>query len=371
MPLSKVNVQCFESHQAVAELEETWNELHKNCTAPSVYNGFNFVYESIRHFYDKDVTTKVFTLTDSETNLLLAVFPLQHLSSFWYIFKINTYEYTALDEVDKPYPVIRDGYFEICWNAFLLHLKESVSNWDHLQLIELPDSYSELNLLPDICAEQDFIYRVNPSKQGPIVSLEGSWDEYWSQHKKMRKKIRKMEKEFGDQLVFEVHNNNWNWCIDQYIKLEQKSWKKGKIGISSNPQNETFYRRLFERLEATENLQFGFLSVNGELVSGEIAYTMNDTVYFCHGCFDQAYNKYSPGMVSTSFFIKHFYGGRYKAGDFLCGYANYLNDWSDSLMKTYKIDIFMKRPKVRAIFALRIINKVFIVPLRKLFKMSV
>jgi len=91
-------------------------------------------------------------------------------------------------------------------------------------------------------------------------------------------------------------------------------------------------------------------------------------VYFSDGCYDQAYNKYSPGMVSTSFFIKHFYGNIYKKGDFLCGYAGYLDGWSDSLVKTHRIDVYNKGLKVRVIFGVRILRKILVIPLLKVLK---
>jgi len=368
MHLSHIKIQCLEKPQDLINFQATWNELHKNCTAPSIYNGYDFIFESINVFFSHDVKLKIYILSDINSNQILAIYPLQRITTLWYFLKINTYEYTALDEIDKPYPLIRQGHLKSCWNAFLQHLKQNVPDCHHLQLIEIPQTYPEIELLPKICEEQDFIYRINPDKQGPIINLDGEWNDYWAQHKKMRKKQHAILNKFKDRITFIIHNKDWEWCLEQYIKLEQKSWKNGKVGLSTNAQTIMFYQHLFKRLHQSNRLYFGFLVIDNNLISAEIAYTLNDKVYFCHGCYDQSYKKHSPGMVSTSLFIKHFYGKNFKFGDFLCGYAGYLNNWANIIIKTDTIEIYNKGIKMRIIFGLRILKKATIIPMRKLAK---
>jgi CelD/BcsL family acetyltransferase involved in cellulose biosynthesis len=185
------------------------------------------------------------------------------------------------------------------------------------------------------------------------------------QHKKMRKKKRRMQRDFKDLLHFSINQRDWQWCLKQYASLEEKSWKKGKVGISKNLETLNFYTRLFKRLHAAGDLYFGILTVDDVPVSAEIAYTCNKTVYFCHGCYDQAFKKYSPGMVSTSFFLEYFFNTNYTRGDFLCGFAGYLNDWSDTIIATNRIDIFNKRPGIQMMFALQHLKHTYYSPMKK------
>ena len=365
MDKSNISFRCIECNQEIEQLKEAWNELHLNCSRPSVYNSFDFIYESIRAFNNEEITTAIITLTDDASNQLLAIFPMQQHSSFWHIIKMNTYEYTALEEVDKPGPVIRKGYMEICWSSFIQYLMHQVKNWDHLQLIEIAEDSAELDFLEKLSVDNNFYYEKIFQNQGPMLNLQGDWNDYWHQHKKMRKKIRKMDNDFAERIEFKIHQDDWEECLQLYIELEQKSWKKGKTGISKNQQYKAFYSQFFSKIAAEGNLYFGFLTIDGQLVSAEIAYTNNATVYFCHGCYDQAYSKYSPGMVSTSHFIKYFYGEKYKEGDFLCGFAGYLNDWSDEILNTYKINIYPRRLKVRIMFVVRALRRRFIKPVIK------
>lgn len=363
---SGISIECLERSKEILALKQSWDKLHKNCTSPSIYNGFDFIYESIRSFKSAKQSKKVFTLTDTTSGELIAIFPLQQNRSKWRFFRFNSYIYTAQEESDKPFPLIRNGYSNICWAAFLQHLKSNISDWEHLQLIEMPVTSEALDVLPGICKKLNLIYRVSPDAEAPMINLEGDWNEYWSQHRKKRKIIRKIEKDFSDRLKFTVYNNNWQWCIDQYIELEGKSWKKGKVGISKNKESITFHKRLFKHLGPSGNLHFGFLTIDDALISAVIGYTWGDTAYFCHVCYDDYYKKYSPGTVSISYFFKHFYESRYKTGDCLCGFAGYLNSWCDVLIPTNVIDIYIKNPKIRAMFTIRIAGKIIYNPVRNL-----
>ena len=360
MEPSDITIDCLQEVEEMRKLKDSWDELHRHSINPSIYNSHSFILSAVESFSYKGETNRLFTVIDQKNNKLLGVFFMSSRAYTWYLLKYNIFEYTGLEENDKPLPVIRKGYHEICWKAFLLHLKCHVKAWDHLQLREMVTGYAELDLLPKLCAELDLIYRARVDTQGPLVSLEGDWHDYWMNHKKMRKKRRKMQRDFGADLEFAVHQDDWEWCLDQYVLLEGKSWKQGKVGISKKPQTRKFYERLFQRLHAAGNLYFGFLTIQGKLISAEIAYTLNQQVYFCHGCYDQEYKKYSPGMVSTSFFLENFFDGKYLQGDFLCGFAGYMNDWASSTAHTYCVDIFQKRLKVRIMhFASKSKKKVF------------
>jgi len=281
----------------------------------------------------------------------MAIFPLQKYKESWISIPFNSLETTALNEiVDKPFHVIRTGFHDMCWKVLFSHLKNNVADWDHLFLQEIPSSYPVLELLPEICRKQNLIYQVEFDSMSTELSVEGNWNDFWLKHKTMRRNVNKLERVFEERLSFTVHDNNWQQCLDQYIELENKTWKKG-LGVTKDDETINFYKRFCERLDATGNLKFGFLTVDDQPISAIIAYTHNDTVYFPQGCFDPAYKKYSPNMINISYFLKYFYGTSYKKVDFLCGYADFVNKWSDSEIKTYEVDIYIKRPIVRLVIA--------------------
>lgn len=338
---SDIIITTFDKVEDIFSLEDTWEELHANCTNQSIYNSFDFVFESIKAYTDNETHEQIITLTNRLNSQLIAIFPMQFVHSKDPLsFKITTYEYTALDEIDKPYPVIREGYSDISWKAFIKHLNNNVKHWHRLLLTEMPLENTDLDLIHKLCEQYNLKFRIGSDGKGPIINLDNNWDTFEKQHKKMRKKIAKMKRDFTDQLDFKVYTNEWDVCLEQYIQLEKKGWKsEDNVGICRDDKTLSFYKSLFEKLSAKGNLYFGFLRVDKQLVSAEIAYSSGENVYFCHGCYDSDYEKYSPGMVSTSLLIKHFFSMDYTSGDFLCGYSGYLNSWSDKIIKTCSIYI--------------------------------
>jgi hypothetical protein len=145
--------------------------------------------------------------------------------------------------------------------------------------------------------------------------------------------------------------------LDSYLEIERNSWKFGSQGISKNNEVKNFYTALANRLPEKQ-FYIGILSLDGKPVSGEIAYTQTDTGYFCHGWYESYYKTYSPGMVSTSLFIQFFMDSNtFSKGDFLCGYAGYLDAWSDNICHTQRVDIYRSSLVTYAFFFLRFIRK--------------
>lgn len=351
MKPSDFRIQCFETNEEIFSLKDSWEELHKDCTQSSIYNSFSFIYELIQAFQFSEVTKKVFTLTDASTGQLIATFPFQKRKTSWKLIPYNTYETIVLNEImDKPFPLIRTGFHDPAWIAFVSHLKSNVSDWDHLFLRDIPSSYPVLDLLPEICRDQNHICKVSYDSNSTEINVQGDWGEFWGKHFKMRKNIRKLERHFGDRLSFTVHDSDWKWCLDEYIALERKTWKNG-LGVTKDEETITFYNQFCEYLNSTGNLKFGFVTVDGQLISAVMAYTHNDTVYIPQGCFDPAFKKHSPTMINLTYFLKYFYGTSYKKVDFLCGYAGFVNKWTDTKIETYDIDIYNKRSIGRLVSA--------------------
>lgn len=352
MNIPGISIKCVETDEEILALKSSWEELHENSIAPSIYNSFVFIYESIQAYKYSEVTKKIFTLTDDETHQLLAIFPMQQYENAWHFIPFNTLETTALNEImDKPFPVIRTGFHDISWRVFFTHLKDNISDWHHFFLRDVPFSYPVLQLLPEICEELNLEYQVNYDSVSTEISIEGEWDDFWQQQRTMRRNMNKIEREFGDRLAFTVHDDKWQWCLDKYIELENKTWKKG-LGVTADEETIAFYYRFCEKLNAAGQLKFGFMTVDDQLITATIAYAPHgDTVYFPQGCYDPAYKKYSPNMVNLTYFLKYFYGTTYKKVDFLCGYAGFLSKWADAEIKTYDINIYNNRPIVRLMLA--------------------
>jgi GNAT acetyltransferase-like protein len=358
----KYNFTVLETRQQILDFKTDWKFLHCNCENISIYNSFDFVFHSICEF--NDPTLKSHIIVIYQQNILVAIFPFQIYFERRYFINFRTLEYAAQDEIDKPKPIIKIGHEENSWQGLFIYLNNFSRHWDLISLMEVSSTGNDKNIVRKLSLESNYSFHCNDDKSGPLINLNTPWISFWNSHKKMRKKIHKIETDYKDNITFRVNSLPWALALEQYIKLENRSWKNGKIGIGQDSESKVFYEKFYQCLAKSNQLHFGFLYVNQQLISAEIAYSLNDKIYFSHGCYDQSFKKYSPGMVSTSYFIKHFMNGEYNSGDFLCGYSGYMNSWSESILKTSQIEIYNNNIKNKALFIYRAIKKSLITPIK-------
>lgn len=344
--------------QSGVQLSE-WRALLDDAANTSIFLTPEFLLTALEQIPYRTEKAKTLVIRSQTNKQLLGLFFFRNTWTKWKLLHFNMVEYTVVDEVDQPYPIIHRDYESEIWQLVLDYFYQHKSEWDLFDFMELPPA----SPLPEVIASSFklplFTYRQKPDTKGPVIDLAQSWDNFAAQHKKMRKKMRKMARDYGDDFEFKFYNGaDYETHLNQYIELEQKSWKgKYKIGISKSEIITHFYQHLFKRLAQQKSLFFGFIYIKGKLVSGEIAYAYKDTIYFSHGSFDPAYQKYSPGMVSTALFIKKLCGQQYRRGDFLTGFASYINPWAKEFTETQRLTVFKLTPRMIFVLLLVAVKK--------------
>lgn len=338
----------------INDLKTEWQLLHTKSINPSIYNSFEFVTASLELFNVKG--SHPYILLIHRNNELVAIFYNEINTEKYFGLNLSVIESTAQQEIDKPYPVIHKNHHNEVWQQYFIYL-EKKDSWDIYRAYEVDTNIKDYIL--NNLSNNKFIIRINEDKKGPTINLNLNWEEYLSSHKKMRKKLSRIEKKYINRIRFEVSENSID-ALETFKKTERNSWKSGKVGICRDQNTQDFYNRLQEKISQNTSLTMtiGILYVDNTPISGEIAYTSLENVYFCHGCYDKSYAELSPGMVSTAYFLKYFMNKDYAHGDFLCGYAGYLDAWSDQITETIKIDIYRKSTFVRFFFLIRAFKKV-------------
>ena len=341
-------------------IKDQWVWLHDLSDSPSIYNSYEFVSNSL--FFVNHEFSSPFILLIYKDKVLKGIFFMERNNEIKSKVKLKLIENTAQQEIDKPYPVIHRACHNEIWSAFFDYLSQA-GKWDLFRLYELDANKKEVIL--NQLNSKNKIIRINPDKSGPTINLKQSWQAYLMKHKKMRKKINRLINHHGHSISFRIFDNNLD-ALETYKKIESKSWKSGKLGISRNANTYRFYQGICQSISESNTLamKIGILYIDDTPISAEIAYTCNKDVYFCHGCYDEDYATYSPGMISTAYFIQSFMDKDYHTGDFLCGYADYLQAWSDNTIKTKQIDIYNNTLNVKVFFLIRGIRKLlsFILP---------
>ncbi len=110
--------------------------------------------------------------------------------------------------------------------------------------------------------------------------------------------------------------------------------------MSQKKNNRQFYEELLPLLAEKELIHVGILYDGNRAVSVEITYTFMDRAFFSLGTYNTHYSHLSPGTVSTALFIRYFFSKGMSYGDFLAGFANYVNPLAEKVEMSKEIVVF-------------------------------
>lgn len=325
-----IDIEKKEFGPELCSLAREWDELLDRSSRPTIYSSFDYVYTSCTLFR-QDEEIFFLLMRGREDGRLLAIFPV----SLWIrssqrirLRRIEPGITGATTEVDKPYPIIDRIHEEDCWRRFSVYLRKEFRQWDLVEYRELWVDSVLNRLVRNLFPLPRYWTKTTPGPDSPIFRLDGKWEDFWNEHHHVRSKIRRIEKQLGDRLSLFVTDEpkDVERCLDAYIATEQVSEKAAEGHM--RPEKQRFYRELFPKLAAEGKLFFAVLYDRDTVIAVHVAYVFKDRVYFALCTFNPEYRNLSPGLVLHFRFIQYFCGKGYVEGDFLAGYAHYLNPWA-------------------------------------------
>lgn len=338
-----IRVEKVYFSDALKAYAEEWEALLQRSSRPTIYSTFDYIETSCRHFKNKENIKFLFFRSEKDDQLL-AIFPISIWEDLVYDVPIRTIEHgitTSFTDVDKPYPIIDRDHEALCWKRFRNYFAHEYHHWEVIIYDELFLGSYLNTALRKLFPSPAYYTKKTPGPESPIVALNGNWDAFEKKHPNMRKKSRRLENKIGEGFSYVVTSDptDVERCLNEYIATEQAGWKANE-GVSQE-NNQKFYHDLLPKLAAKGQLFFGMMYDGDQVISAEISYTYLDRVYFALGTYHPDYKKLSPGAVSTSRFIQYFYDKGYTEGDFLAGFAHYVNPWSSRREKT--VDVVIRR----------------------------
>ena len=278
-----LRVEKIELSPALEQMQPEWDALLAQSTRPTIYSTFDYIYTSCRHFQANEEIFFLF-MRDGQDRELLAIFPLSLDRERVHGVEMRVLAHgitTYATDVDKPYPIIREGCEAACWTAFRDWLNRREVPWDVLDFDEFfPESYLSVNL-STLFSFPRYWTKTSEGPESPIVSLNGDWDEFWMSHRKLRKHTRKLERRLGDSLVYEIKQDpaDIEQCLNDYIATELISWKAGRF--VSHPDKQKFYHDLLPKLAEKNRLVFGMLYDGDKVDSVEVGLPVQRSCLFC------------------------------------------------------------------------------------------
>lgn len=330
--------------QVDTELQKTWDNLVEKSSNPSIYSTYDYISSSVNVFLFKTIDQAfLLVIKNKENNEVIGIFPLcisvhkiynKHPKYIEHI--IGTHN----SDVDKPYPILHKDYEKECWSLFCEYFSTVDTDWQGIEYDELMLDSSFFDVSKKYFSLPKFERKIEKGPLSPIVNLQGTWLDFWNSHRNLRKKYKRMKNRLGENFSYQVFHKpeDMEKCIEYYINTELKSWKSG-MGISDS-EGQKFYKIFLNKIAYKNQAFFGILFDKKNPVAVELNYVYKDMVYFAQGTFDPKYKNLSPGTVSTSMFIEYFFEKGYSKGDFLAGYADYVNPLASEILSTNHISIY-------------------------------
>lgn len=344
---NSLRVERIDFGPAWLELETEWEALLQRSTRPSIYASLDYLHTTCSHFRQQE---EVFLLLmrEEDSGELRAIFPISIWDNPIYGVHVRTVEHgilTTYTDVDKPYPIIDAEQEQRCWERFAHYLKREYRNWDAIVYKEIIRESYLTEKLKALFPLPGYWVKSEAGPESPIVKLDGEWDDFWEKHSNLRKKSRRLEKKIGKGFRYRISSDpaDVEECLAAYIDVEMSGWKAGE-GVSK-PASQTYYRELLPKLAAKGQVFFCLMYDGDNVMTAELSFAYQQRVYFALGTYNDDYKKLSPGSVSAGKCIEFFFGKGYVDGDFLAGYASYINDWASEIDRTSNYTIRRLRLK--------------------------
>ena len=331
-----------------------WEALLDDALYASIYATHEFCRLGWEAFHQHESALFVVTLYHDEQ--LIAVFPMRLEDTRVAGIRHTVLMPVHLREADKPYPLIAKAFVEQAWAEFMRVAMAHRQEWDILNWPELPDELPGVDCLREsLRAYGSLRLETQPDASGPLVDLAQDQDTFTGRHRRFRRALRRLHKQTEGEVTLKLYSEaaDMEDALKHYTDVERRSWKAGRIGVSRNARALQFHQTLCPALAKRGRIVIAILFDGETPISAEIAYICRERVFFSHGAFDSGYADLSPGKISTGLFIGSFLQGQYRWGDFLAGFADYLEPWSDTTMTSREVFVYQPRPAALVLWAWR------------------
>jgi CelD/BcsL family acetyltransferase involved in cellulose biosynthesis len=196
-------------------------------------------------------------------------------------------------------PLIEPEHMVDFWQGVFQWL-EKHSRLPFLRLTGLSEDMSK-----GLCRVDTDRFRYSPLREDRAIlhsSLGG--EDYINQtiRKKKRKEYNRLQNrlsEMGD-ITYEEYNSGDDFApwLEEFLTLEHQGWK-GKAGTSllSNQDHQEYFRAACASAAKSNSLFMGRLCLDGKTIASVIGFVENNILYTIKICFDEAYSRFSPGVM--------------------------------------------------------------------------
>jgi hypothetical protein len=228
-------------------------------------------------------------------------------------------------------------------------LTAEASEWDMLELRQIPENARAAEYLRFSAFEDHFLLGQWHSSDGPFIPINQPWESYTkSLSKKHLSNMRGRAK--GLHRIGEVRHEivtggeHLNRTLDEAFLLEAAAWK-GKAGtaIMNQPDRLAFYRSFLTKASDQGWLQLHFLTVESKRIAVQIALRIQNKLYILKSGYDPHYAPFAPSLLLCEMMLRDAWKCQLTEVDFLGDAERWKLEWANHTRAHSWIFIFPNR----------------------------
>ena len=338
-----MHVVIYRDPSEIEARADEWDDLALSCAAPSIYSSSDYLLAGWRYLVSGRELC-VPALLDDDGHLVGAIALRLRYDGVRDGIRL---ERACRREFDRFGILARAGDEEAVWQELLPAIFELP--WTTWYLDWVVERSPVVELLRGWAANQNLTIDVAPDADGYVVDVDGTWEAFLADHKSFRRRLKRFERDVPDAVVdYYERPDTVLRGLDEYLRVDELSWKHGEVGISRSEDSEDFYRSVVPVLAAKKRTAVRILRSGDSLIGGDITHRFGNTAFLHCAVYSREWKSYSPGTVFTGYVLRDLMESDVSRADFLTGYADYIGAWVSETISTETITVARSNAKARS-----------------------
>lgn len=342
VPYSIVRVDDYASF---LKLREPWNKLAADSSVFLRHEWFDAAWQ----WRKLDKTARLSVLCAYHGSRLVGIFPLISRSIRTAGMARRMIEFLITPDNQLCDVIIDESEHILVAEALAAELATCRREWDVMRLPYLPEHACAKNVLARALDKHGIQYQLIRTGGNPYVSLETSWEEYYSTRSRSLKKANNLAanrlKKAGEIHIEWLQSSadkplNESSILDAAIAISANSWKRSTGNSLDNPGPQAFIRRLSQLAFDQGWLSLWLLSLNGKPMAMEYQLIFGGKVHALRADFIEGNDEISPGSHLNRHQLEQLFGRglkRYLMGP---GDNPYKKRWTEESEPLFQLNAY-------------------------------
>lgn len=205
-------------------------------------------------------------------------------------------------------PVIDPAYVDRAMPAMLAAIRDNVSLPNVISIKEMDREAQAYAALRDTLDADGAARAVLAEYVRPVVSRQFGIKSSGSTRKKLRQDWNRLSGVGALEVVNDRAPDVVREAFEVFLRLEMASWKGANgTALLCKPEDAAFVRRLIGALAEQGNASVTLLQLDGRAIAAQTVLYCGTSAYTWKIGFDEAYAKYSPGMLLIDKLTEHLF----------------------------------------------------------------